>query len=258
MKHARLALVTLAVSLFGAAAHAGSGTVSSTALPTAGRAIAAGPVSVTIGEHEFECGAAREVAVTVKNTSTIATPRTGKVVVTVGARSAEAAYTVGAGASQTVKVRAASGMGCTGALQPLEVKVTDPQGSALVTKSLKPKSFALSALAAQIYTQGGSPSDHGIRRVSYTGDCATSGGGLGADILGGTQAQAFSITLKANGVEGTATGNAAAGVSTPAQFTAQVPVNCAQGPGAFSYKLTTGRTAEGTVTTGTVRYTLAP
>ena len=104
----------------------------------------------------------------------------------------------------------------------------------------------------------GSPSDHGIRRVAYSGDCETAKGGLGADILGGTQAQAFSITLKANGVEGTATGNAAAGVSTPAQFTAQVPVNCAQGPGAFSYKLTTGRTAEGTLTTGTVRYTLAP
>jgi|GEM_PF-2601629 len=261
MKHARLALVTWAVSLIGTAAHAGSGTVSSTALPTAGRAIAAGPVSITIGEHEFECGAAREVLVTVTNTSTAAVPRSGKVVVTTGARSAEAAYSVGAGASQSVKVRAASGMGCTGALQPLEVKVTDPQGAALVTKSLKPKSFALSALAAQIYTQGSSPqtaSDHGIRRVSYTGDCATSGGGLGADILGGTQAQAFSLTLKANGVEGTATGNAAAAVSTPAQFTAQVPVNCAQGPGAFSYKLTTGRTAEGTVTTGTVRYTLAP
>lgn len=188
-------------------------------------------MSVTIGEHEFECGAARDVVVVVANTSTIATPRAGKVVVT------------------------------TGALQPLEVNVTDAQGAQLLTKSLKPKSFFLNALAAQLYVPGsasGAPSDHGLRRVAFSGSCGTAKGGLSADILGGTQAQAFSLTLKANGVEATATGTAAAGVSTPAQFTAQVPVNCAQGPGAFTYKLTTGRAAQGTVTTGTVQYSLTP
>ena len=65
-------------------------------------------MSITIGEHEFGCGAAREVLVTVTKPLTAAVPRAGKVVVT------------------------------TGALQPLEVKVTDPQGAALLTKSLKP------------------------------------------------------------------------------------------------------------------------